>query len=840
MELKRGKTFIKSSLQFSHEKPQVLEAACQSREDSGLCSVSLEGQQKSCGDRGPLASPILKEYCRFPNNGAQSGAKEGHKDLYGATFKLVRKSKTHDCMLEAVTATSAGTLVSSASYPGPPSSWAPAVSCGSQHMIDYRHFVPQMPFVPAVAKSIPRKRISLKCPKKSFWNLFHFRRNRTENLTSLAAKGKALSFSGGQLEATGKLGTTFFHLGEGPAPDSLCQDLPDGELPSDSSFDLCRALCEDVTSLKSFDSLTGCGEIFADESSVSCLEPNESSESTVQEPQSIESKFPRAPSQSNMEQLASPAQNEVSDIAKCWDSVNHSVKQQQQHTLLGPWLGTPQEPKVEQPRLDTAKLAKLSLCSCKNPHSGSKANSIDTGTPKSEQPESVSTSDEGYYDSSPGLEDDKEGKEALSPGTPAATFPQDTYSGDALYELFCDPNEGPIGLSLKDDLCVSESLAEPVPGTPLSICSFHMEAKENLAPLPDPNLLDHDFLQSSWKGKECLLKFCDTELSITMGIINWLRRGPELQTPHVPAPGDSSSPPDPWRAPRGLAEKLEVSSMEACPCPEILEDKGDLPSNVSRATMYSTPLRQGLWMQSGTKGQPIKESKVQGVSKWSTHSSSKSPPLELIQVSKEDLFSSVKSVAKVATDTSKMSKISNPPAFTGSQKEPRPPMNLGCLQGPWKLNLGSTLEQDPSVMGCVAQVAALQVYQNSHCRAEIHQRQDVGSGLCGLPISRSSATLQQRDLGYLPAATCSLPCSSSLLQSPQDQRYTDHNLGLRWPSGAQRSLLDSVPSRESFSPGTLGLAFHSQSEAATFTSPTDQTTAATTWPMSTSSMANQR
>ncbi|XP_049743664.1 APC membrane recruitment protein 3 [Elephas maximus indicus] len=810
MELKRGKTFIKSSLQPSHEKPQVLAATAQAREDARLWSVSLEGQQRPHGERGPLASPSLQEFDRFSNKGVQPGTEEGPTGLHGATFKLVQKSKTHDCVPEAGTVpTAAGSLVGSVSFPGPTSGLASAGSCGGQRMIDYRHFVPQMPFVPAVAKSIPRKRISLKRPKKCFRNLFHLCRNKTENLASLAAKGKALSLPGGKSEAGGRLDTASFHLEEGLGPDSLCQDLSDSELPSDSSFDLCRALCEDVASLKSFDSLTGCGEIFADESTVPGLELNEGSESPAQEPKSLESKVPRGPSQGSMEQLASPTLNEVSDFAKFWEGVNRSVRQQQR-ALQAPCLGVPQETNTDQPRLDAAGLAKLPLCPCRNPHSGSKASSIDTSTPKSEQPESLSTSDEGYYDSfSPGLDEDK--KEALSPGTPAATFPRDSYSGDALYELFYDPSEGPVGPSLNDDLCVSESLSGPALGTPLSICSFHVGAEENLALPPGPDLLGQGFLQSSWKGKECLLKLCDTELSITMGIINWLRRGPEARAPPAPAPGDSSDPPGPQRAPRRTAEKLE--------------GRGDQPSDAGRAAVCSAPTGQALWMHSGTKGLPSRESKVPGVPEWGTCSPSRGPSLEHLQISKEEgLFSSVESAAMVATDTSGKSKASNLSAWSDSQKEPKPSMNLRCLQGPWRLSLGgSTLKQEPSLMGCVAQVAALQVHQSSQHQAESHQREDTGSGLCGLPAARSPATPQQREPGHLSstASTLGQPSPGSPICSPQDQRDLHHDLGLCQSRGEQRGQLDSTLSRRGPLPGTWGLASHSQREGATSTSPTD-------------------
>ncbi|XP_007948707.1 APC membrane recruitment protein 3 [Orycteropus afer afer] len=823
MELRRGKTFIKSSLQISHEKPQVLPATAQAREDAGLWLVPLEKQPKPHDEKVLLTSPGLQEYDRLPNKGAQSGLREGPTDLCGATFKLVQKSKTYNCVLGAGTvAATPGPLVGSASFPGPPSRLTSMGSCGGRRMIDYRHFVPQMPFVPAVAKSIPRKRISLKHPKKCFRNLFHLRRNKTENLASLAAKGKVLSLPRGQSEDGGRLGTDIFHLGEGSQPDSLFQDLSDSELPSDSSFDLCRALCEDVASLKSFDSLTGCGEIFADESSVPCLELNEGSESPAQDPQSLESNVPRGPSQGSMEQLQSPAQNDVSDFANFWDSVNRSVKQQQ-CALLGPWLRAPQGLNIDESSLDATGLAKLPLCPCRNPHSGSKASSIDTSTPKSEQPESLSTSDEGYYDAfSPSLEEDK--KEALSPDIPVTAFPRDSYSGDALYELFYDSSEGPVSPSLNDDLCMSDSLSGPALGTSLSICSFHVGAEENLAPLPGPDLLGQGFLQSSWKGKECLLKLCDTELSITMGIINWLRRGPELRAPPAQAPGDSSASSGSGRASRGLVEKVEASSTEKDPCMESLNGKRNQPSGVGRAPVCSVPTGQRLWKHTGTKGLPSRESQVPSVAKWGTCSPSKDLSVEHLQVSEEEGISSVGSADMVSANTSEKSKTSNSSAWTSSQKEPKLPVNLGCLQGPWRLGLGgSTQEQEPSLMGCVAQVAALQVHQDSQHQTESHQRQNAGSGLCGRSAGRSLGTPQQRELGHLPsaAAMCSLSSQGSPFHNPQDQRCLDPELGLKHPRRAQRGQLDFVLSPQNFSPGTTDLASHSQQAGATSTSPTD-------------------
>ncbi|KAM4859031.1 APC membrane recruitment protein 3 isoform 2-T2 [Thomomys bottae] len=702
MELKRGKTFIKSSfstnlpMHISPEKPSDLVATALAREDADSWSISLGGQQRPHSEKGSQASPGTQGYSRCPNKGAQPDSEDSSIALCGTTFKLMRKSKTHDSVPEAG---KAGQLVCSVSFSGPPS---------GQRMIDYRHFVPQMPFVPAVAKSIPRKRISLKRPKKCFRNLFHIRRSKTENLVSLTAKEKNLFPPGVSSEAPGQQGKAFLSLGEGQGLDGLCQDLSDSELLPDPSFDLCSALCEDVASLKSFDSLTGCGEIFADGSSGPSLELSEGpAESSAWASQAPECKTPRGPFQGSVEQLASPAQNEASDFAKFWDSVNRSVRRQQR-ALLGSWMVGPQGPEKEQPKLDVSGLAELPLFPCRGPPNDSKASSIDTGTPKSEQPESVSTSDEGYYDSfSPGLEEDK--KETPSSGTPAATFPRDSYSGDALYELFSDPSDGPVGPSLDDELCVSESLSGPAVGTPLSMCSFHVGAEENLAPAPGPDLLSQSFLQSSWRGKECLLKLCDTELSITMGIVNWLRR-----TPAAPPLGEATAPPGAHRAPKGMAEKQENSKDQA--------------SDASRVTVCSAPNRQEPWAYPG-----------------------KSP---------NGSFSSEGSAAST-TNISSKSKLQSPHAWPSSQKEPGPTENLRCpqnLQCPG--HGGSTPDMGPTLDGCVEPVADLQISLDGP-----PSRQGMGDRPFRQPQSCVPDILQQKQ----GANTCGQPS----LDSGQDQRYPD-------------------------------------------------------------------
>lgn len=766
MELKRGKTFIKSSLHISREKSPGPAAAAPAWDDADPWSLSPREQQQIHGERGPQASPNTNGYNICSKKDSLPEPEGGATDLCGSTFKLVWKSKTHNSVSgtgRMVTATRQ--LVGSTSFPGP---------SGSQHIIDYRHFVPQMPFVPAVAKSIPRKRISLKRPKKCFQNLFHIRRNKTENLASLATKGKSLASPRIPLEAGEQQGKAFFPLGEGLGLDGLCQDFSDSEFLPDSSFDFCRALCEDVASLKSFDSLTGCGEIFADESSVPFLELNDGLESSAKSSQALESKVSSGPFQGSVEKLVSPAQDDMSDFAKFWDSVSHSVRQQQ-HTQLGPWLEGPQGMDMAQPGLDSAGLIEFPLCPCRDLFSGSKASSIDTGTNRSEQPESVSTSDEGYYDAfSPSLEEDK--KEVVSPGTPAAAFPRESYSGDALYELFCDPNEGPVGLD--DDLCVSESLSEPALGMPLSICSFHMGAEENLAPRPSPDLLSQGFLQSSWKGKECLLKLCDTELTITMGIINWLRRSPELHASPISTPGYPATPF------REMVENLGAGSEKKDPGLVKLEVREAHTSDAGGITVSSKPSRQELWAHSGTKGLLAGESKVLAGPEQETSSLSRDPTLKCVQVSGEEgirgchegLFSSLGSAISMMTGTSSQNKVKNkiinPFAWHHSQ-ELRAPGKMGCFRDQQRPDLReSTLDTDPSLKGCVAQVAALQIHPDCKPYSVQPPRQDTSSRFCRQPQARDITISQQKQSKSFSgvAAVCSLPSLTSPLHSPRNQK----------------------------------------------------------------------
>ncbi|NWR83812.1 AMER3 protein, partial [Furnarius figulus] len=572
MELKRGKTFIKSSVQ--HEKVPPVHTAPTSKDEMGKDKkAALEGHQSVAEVQ--LACLATHKNYRFSTRAAKNGAGDHSLEKSsGSSYKLVRKSKTHECVAEADKAEhcspsraceesfsgkAKGRLVNSISFSGMSSSSSkkecvvsPSQSACSSQMIDYRNFVPQMPFVPAVAKTIPRKRISLKRSKKGLRDIFHIRKNKPDSLTFLVEKDKNLSSPGCKSELSGRLAKYLFKTGEAFAADCLSQDCSDSELQSDSSYDCCNALCEDVASLKSFDSLTGCGEIFADESSAH-LELENSKDLLLRRSKHKDNPV-MGSFQGGVEQLASPGQNETVEFAKFWDNINKSVRLHQSALF--------EKKLLKIPGSDTEKARSQAAISVTDPQvspdkegDNSKDSSTETETPKSENQESISTSDEGYYDSfSPGQ--DEELKEAQTPGVPGR-FPRDSYSGDALYELFYDPNEVKINPVLDDELCASETVSEQAIEIPLSIYSFHVGAEENMASQPTLDIISQGFFHSTWKGKECLLKLCDTELSLTMGIINWLRKHSGLV-----------SSPDSLQSPQSQPEKSNDSSILPSCSPE--------------------------------------------------------------------------------------------------------------------------------------------------------------------------------------------------------------------------------------------------------------------------------
>ncbi|XP_058483722.1 APC membrane recruitment protein 1-like [Solea solea] len=186
------------------------------------------------------------------------------------------------------------------------------------------------------------------------------------------------------------------------------------------SSDQLNLIFGDVASLKSFDSLTGCGDIIADQEDDSITESTVSGERSRNGGKRASCYLTY---QGGGEEMASPEDvgNECHDV---WE--NNTVEEiccscSHNHTDM------------------TEELTSSHNMDLMNSNSAQQATGMDTSsitdalTPQSEHQESVPNSDEGYYDSTtPGPDEGQEKTDRLQ----TDRLPRDSYSGDALYELF--------------------------------------------------------------------------------------------------------------------------------------------------------------------------------------------------------------------------------------------------------------------------------------------------------------------------------------------------------------------------------------------------------------------
>uniref|UniRef100_A0A8C5M8B2 APC membrane recruitment protein 3 n=1 Tax=Leptobrachium leishanense TaxID=445787 RepID=A0A8C5M8B2_9ANUR len=495
MELIRGKTFIKSYGQNPVENVP-----------SYGVKVKI-----NAGSKGHLNDCTMKKNELNTRGMSSTKVMNGERNtLHG---KSITKSKTHDCVTiehkpeKDCLETGKNILSSSISFPGidyrkKNESNVIGSSAYQQHIIDYRNFVPQMPFVPSVAKSLPRKRISLKRSRRGLKDIFSLKKNKQQDiLVSENEKLGSLPFEIKKGQRDGRQHLT--PTEEMYSDELLTHELSDNEMHIDS-VGSCHLLCEDVASLKSFDSFTGCGEIFADESTA-YIDMDKSKDGP--KVMFITKAYPQGSNfQGGVEQLASPAKSEKIDFSRLSGQANSSERVSCPNSLFDTVLLEKSNNGISKESL-VASRDQLSN-SAYNDLVSSSENATDAGSP-------VSTSDEGYYDSfSPGTDDDKKYMGTTRP------LPRDSYSGDALYELFCDSEDNKPS-PVQD--CVKSSRSDHSEH-PASVYSFFVGSEENMASQPDNDLFRDGIPQSSWKGKECFLKLCDTELSLTMGLVNWLKK----------------------------------------------------------------------------------------------------------------------------------------------------------------------------------------------------------------------------------------------------------------------------------------------------------------------------
>lgn len=225
MELKRGKTFIKSSMHLTHDRLPLV--GLSPREKGNVGTNRKEGIDSEFEIQ--KASFAADKNDRISNRSTKTGTSDSNLLLPEAFYKPVRKSKTHDCALgvdktedciysdntseegTAAPRRNKGRLINSASFSGLGNSQhsngkkesvvnSSNFLSGSHQMIDYRNFVPQMPFVPAVAKSLPRKRISLKRSKKGLRDIFHIKKKQTGESCPVVREAKKAIISRGQVD----------------------------------------------------------------------------------------------------------------------------------------------------------------------------------------------------------------------------------------------------------------------------------------------------------------------------------------------------------------------------------------------------------------------------------------------------------------------------------------------------------------------------------------------------------------------------------------------------------------------------------------------------------------
>ncbi|NXT40006.1 AMER1 protein, partial [Pelecanoides urinatrix] len=233
-------------------------------------------------------------------------------------------------------------------------------------------------------------------------------------------------------------------------------DFMDNDSPCLHSGDLLSLILGDVTSLKSFDSLTGCGDDIA--------EPD-IAESTI----SVERSRDAAKRSSCLvtyqgggEEMAIPEEAEEY-LHQLWNS---NVAGDRSYGA-----------QVSSSSLETHASHEAEA----HPYMGDAMDGVDLLTPQSDQQESAPNSDEGYYDSTtPGPED--EAGDGLGE-IKKDRLPRDSYSGDALYEFY-EPDDALMSPSHGEESLFESKVSRP------GIFSYFLDicppAEKSLNQLMDP------------------------------------------------------------------------------------------------------------------------------------------------------------------------------------------------------------------------------------------------------------------------------------------------------------------------------------------------------------------
>ncbi|KAL8190979.1 UNVERIFIED_CONTAM: hypothetical protein K2H54_066333 [Gekko kuhli] len=231
---------------------------------------------------------------------------------------------------------------------------------------------------------------------------------------------------------------------EGSREKAAAPDPSSLDPPSEPSIDRICLMFADVTSLKSFDSLTGCGDIIADQEddtgSGSGGGGSDKSAAGVSKPGASKKPPSVVAYQGGGEEMASPEQVGDTCAPEFWDTLSQSEKSQE----------TPGGTESLEASKDGRKVQDGSASEKHIGVNQVPAHHKDQKSREKEQQEAVPSSDEGYWDSTtPGPEEDNVNS------IQKEVIPRDSYSGDALYDLYTDPDENTAAVTSADVTSVS-------------------------------------------------------------------------------------------------------------------------------------------------------------------------------------------------------------------------------------------------------------------------------------------------------------------------------------------------------------------------------------------------
>nr|XP_020666732.1 APC membrane recruitment protein 2 [Pogona vitticeps] len=238
-----------------------------------------------------------------------------------------------------------------------------------------------------------------------------------------------------------------------PDPSSL-------DPPSEPSIDRICLMFADVTSLKSFDSLTGCGDIIADQEDdvggsgggggaggSDKSAPGLNKVGASKKPPSV------VTYQGGGEEMASPEQVGDTCTPEFWDMLSQTEEKSQDTP------GGKDSPKASK---DGSFAKRKQNGSTTGQHAGVSPipshhnHKEEQKSREKEQQEAIPSSDEGYWDSTtPGPEEDN------TNSIQKEVIPRDSYSGDALYDLYAEPDENTATVSSVEDV-TSVTCSKPV------------------------------------------------------------------------------------------------------------------------------------------------------------------------------------------------------------------------------------------------------------------------------------------------------------------------------------------------------------------------------------------